>query len=586
MEMSGAFLGVESSLTGRRWLGPLAEVERQAEAIAQATGYPDVLSRVLANRGVVAPEAEAFLSPSLRDLMPDPSTLLDMDKAAARIFEALQNGERIAVFADYDVDGATSAAQLLSWFKALGNQATLYIPDRLTEGYGPNDKAMEMLGKSHDLVICVDCGTVANGPIQVAVNSGADVIVLDHHMGGETLPPALAVVNPNRQDETSEYTYLCAAAVVFLTLVAVNRFMRDAGKNAPPLLDMLDLVALGTVADVAPLVGFNRALVRQGLTVMAGRNRPGLVALGDVAALNSAPKAYHLGYLLGPRINAGGRIGKADLGARLLTTTDIHEAQALAERLDALNKDRREIEAQVQAGAEAEAESRGLDGPLVWAAHRGWHAGVVGIVASRLKEKYNRPAVVIGIDDEGVGHGSGRSISGIDLGAAIASLVREGFITKGGGHKMAAGLSVAEGDIEAAMAVLSDKLAKQGAGEIGPRDLSITAIIGSGTASPELIEQIEAAGPFGAGAPAPRFAIPAARIRFAKPAGETHLRLTVDNGSGPIDMIAFRAFESDLGAALLNHAGQSFHFAGRLEIDEWGGRRKAKLQLEDAAKAV
>ena len=579
-----AFLGVGSSLTGRRWLGPDAEVERQAEAIAQATGLPDTLARILASRGVAAAEAEVFLAPSLRALMPDPSGFKDMDKAAARIFAALQAGERIAIFADYDVDGATSAAELLVWFGALGHRPTLYIPDRLAEGYGPNDAAMARLGAGHDLVICVDCGTVAHGPIQKAVDAGADVIVLDHHLGAETLPPALAVVNPNRQDETSEYTYLCAAGVVFLTLVAVNRHFREAGIPAPPLLDMLDLVALGTVADVAPLVGFNRALVRQGLAVMAGRTRPGLVALGDAAKLNTTPRAYHLGYLLGPRINAGGRIGEANLGARLLTTADPHEAAALAERLNALNAERREIEAQVQAAAEQQAESHGLEAPIIWAAGHGWHPGVVGIVASRLKEKYNRPAVVIGIDAAGLGHGSGRSVSGIDLGAAIAALAREGLITKGGGHKMAAGLSVPEAGIEAAMAVLAQKLARQGAGNIGPKDLMITASIGNAT--PDLIEQIEAAGPFGAGAPAPRFAIPAARIRFAKPAGESHLRLTVDNGAGPIDIIAFRAFESDLGQALLNHAGQSFHFVGRLEIDEWGGRRKAKMQLEDAAKAL
>lgn len=578
-----AFLGVESSLTGRRWLGPSAEVERQAEAIAQATGLPDTLARILASRGVAPEEAEVFLAPSLRELMPDPSSFKDMDKAASRIFAALQARERIAIFADYDVDGATSAAELLGWFGALGHRPTLYIPDRLTEGYGPNNAAMESLGTAHDLVICVDCGTVANEPIQKAVDAGADVIVLDHHLGGETLPPALAVVNPNRQDETSDYTYLCAAGVVFLTLVAVNRHFRDAEIAAPPLLSLLDLVALGTVADVAPLVGFNRALVRQGLTIMAGRTRPGLVALGDVAKLNSAPRAYHLGYMLGPRINAGGRIGKANLGARLLTTADQSEADALAERLNALNAERREIEAQVQAAAEVQAESHGLDAPLIWAAGAGWHPGVVGIVASRLKEKYNRPAVVIGVND-GIGHGSGRSVSGIDLGAEIAALAREGLISKGGGHKMAAGLSVDEAGIEAAMQALSQKLARQGAGNIGPKDLLITATIGNAT--PELIEQIETAGPFGAGAPAPRFAIPSARIRFAKPAGESHLRLTVDNGAGPIDIIAFRAFESDLGQALLNHAGQRFHFVGRLEIDEWGGRRKAKMQLEDAAYAL
>jgi len=287
--------------------------------------------------------------------------------------------------------------------------------------------------------------------------------------------------------------------------------------------------------------------------------------------------------LLGPRINAGGRIGKADLGTRLLTASEPYEAEALAERLNTLNVERREIEAQVQAAAEAQAEARGLEGPLVWAAGRGWHPGVVGIVASRLKEKFNRPAVVIGVSDEGLGHGSGRSVSGVDLGAAISKLARDGAILKGGGHKMAAGLSVSEAGIKPAMAALAEALGKQGAGEQGPRDLTITATLGGAT--PELIEQIEAAGPFGASAPAPRFAIPAARIRFAKPAGESHLRLTVDNGGGPIDIIAFRAFESDLGQALLNHAGQAFHFAGRFEIDEWGGRRKAKMQLEDAAKA-
>ncbi len=578
-----SFLGVETSLTGRKWVGASAEAERQSEAITQATGLNVTLARVLASRGVDSLEAEGFLKPSLRELMPDPSSLKDMDKAAARIFEALQAHQRIAIFADYDVDGATSAAQLIIWFEALGVSPTLYIPDRLKEGYGPNEPAMKKLGAAHDLIICVDCGTVANAPVQAAVDQGADVIILDHHLGGETLPPALAVVNPNRQDEESEYTYLCAAGVVFLALAAVNRHYRAAGLKAPPLLELLDLVALGTVADVAPLVGFNRALVRQGLTVMAGRHRPGLVALADIAKINTAPRAYHLGFLLGPRINAGGRIGQADLGTRLLTAKTPHEAEALAERLNALNSERREIEAQVQAAATAQAEARGLDGPLVWAAGEGWHPGVVGIVASRLKEKFNRPAVVIGISEAGIGQGSGRSVSGVDLGAAVSALARAGTILKGGGHKMAAGLSVKAESIEPAMAALSDKLGQQGAGKTGPRDLMITATIGGAT--PELIEQIEAAGPFGAGAPAPRFAIASARIRFAKPAGESHLRLTVDNGSGPIDIIAFRAFETDIGQALLNHAGQAFHFVGRLEIDEWGGRRKAKMQLEDAAPA-
>lgn len=578
-----AYLDVELSLTGRRWVGPGLEVERLAETIAQNTHLPDMVARILAAREVGPQAAEAFLTPSIRELMPDPLSLKDMDKAARRIFEALQAKQKIAIFADYDVDGATSAAQLLTWFKALGSAATLYIPDRLKEGYGPNNAAMEHLGKTHDLIICVDCGTVAHAPVQVAVNEGADVIILDHHLGAESLPPALAVVNPNRQDEVSEHTYLCAAGIVFLTLVAINRHFREVGIKTPPLLDMLDLVALGTVADVAPLVGFNRALVRQGLKVMAARKRPGLVALAHVAKINTPPRAYHLGYLLGPRINAGGRIGKAELGTRLLTATDPHEAEALAERLDGLNTERRDIEAKVRLAAEDQIEQRGADGPLVWAAGPGWHPGVVGIVAARLKEKFNRPAVVIGISDEGVGHGSGRSVSGVDLGAAIAKLARNGAILKGGGHKMAAGLSLSADEIEPAMTLLGKDLCKQGAGSGGPRDLAITAVLGNAT--PEQVEQIEAAGPYGAGAPAPRFAIPSARIRFAKPAGESHLRLTVDNGAGPIDIIAFRAFESELGQALLNHAGHSFHFAGRLEIDEWGGRRKVKMQLEDAAKA-
>lgn len=580
--MTDSFLGVSDSLTGRRWVGPSLDVERQAEAISQQTGLPDILARMLAARGVLPDAAQTYLTPSLRDLMPDPSGFLDMDKAAARIVAAVNTGEKIAIFADYDVDGGTSAALLQAWLAVLGKTATLYIPDRIIEGYGPNDAAMEMLGKAHDLVICVDCGTVSHGPIALANDAGADVIVIDHHQGGETLPPALAVVNPNRQDEDSDYTYLCAAAVVFLTLAAANRLLRGMGTHEPPLIPMLDLVALGTVADVAPLIGFNRALVRQGLAVMAARNRPGLVALADVAKVNSAPSAFHLGYLLGPRLNAGGRIGKSDLGARLLACTDIHEARAMAEKLDMLNKDRREIEAQVQAAAMAQAEERGVDGALVWAAGAGWHPGVVGIVASRLKEKFNRPAVVIGVDG-GEGKGSGRSITGIDLGAAISALTREGVLLKGGGHKMAAGLSVAEDRIEEAMQALSERLAKQGADQIGAANLRVDGVLGTGAATVDLIEQLDKAGPFGASAPAPRFVIPSARITFAKPAGESHLRLTVDNGGGRLDVIAFRAFEGPLGPALTSHAGAPFHLAGRLEIDDWGGRRKAKLQLEDAA---
>ncbi len=578
-----AFLGVEHSITGRRWIGLGSDQDRHAQLITQQTGLPEVVARCLARRGIPVEEAQGFLTPSLRELMPNPSVLKDMDKAAERIVDAVGKKQRIAVFADYDVDGATSAALIVSWLRDFGLPATLYVPDRIDEGYGPNDEAMQMLAKDHDLIICVDCGTLSHGPIEAA--KGTDVIVLDHHLGGETLPDAYAVVNPNRQDEDTEFGYLCAAGVVFLALAACNRIFKGKGKAVPNLMNALDLAALGTVADVAPLVGFNRALVRQGLAIMANRARPGLVALADAAKMNSAPTSYHLGYLLGPRINAGGRVGKADLGARLLSTTDMDEAHSIADRLNQLNDERREIEAQVQLQAMEQAEQRGLDKPLVWAAGEGWHPGVVGIVASRMKEATNRPAIVIGLDGE-EGKGSGRSVTGIDLGNAVATCAREELLLKGGGHKMAAGLTVAAANLETAMERLSELLEKQGAGNLGPKDLQLDGAIAPTGITPDLIEQLESAGPFGAGAAAPRFALPAQRIAFAKRAGESHLRLTLqgENG-GRIDAICFGAYDTALGSTLEKHNGALFHCAGRLEIDDWGGRRKAKLRLEDAAEA-
>lgn len=577
------FLNVETSATGRRWIGPSEAEERLGMAISQGTGLPNVLGNILASRGVDPNNAQSFLSPSLRDLMPDPSTLLDMDKAASRFLTAVKQKQRIAIFADYDVDGGSSAALLLCWLRDMGISATLYIPDRIDEGYGPNVEAMQKLGQDHDLIVTVDCGTLSHEPIAAA---NVDVIVLDHHLGGETLPPAVAVVNPNRQDESGDLSYLCAAGVVFLMLAAVNRLMRDDGQKGPDLLSMLDLVALATVADVAPLVGFNRALVRQGLTVMGARKRVGLVALADVGRITSAPSTYHLGYILGPRVNAGGRIGAPDLGARLLASDDPQEAEALAQSLDQLNTERRDIEASVLADATAQVEARGVEGGLVWAAGEGWHPGVVGIVASRLKEAFNRPAVVIGLDGS-EGKGSGRSVTGVDLGNAIATCTREGLLLKGGGHKMAAGLTVAKDKLSDAMERLNTLLEKQGAAECGPSDLNVTGIITTAGATVELIEQLEAAGPYGASAPAPRFVLANARVNFAKRAGETHLRLTLTDASGGrLDAIAFRAFETPIGEMLENHGGQAFHIAGRLEIDEWGGRRKAKLKLEDVARAT
>lgn len=582
--MGPAFLGVEHSLLGRRWVGPGVETDRLAEAMAQATALPRPLCQTLARLGVTEDAAEAYLAPTLRDLLPDPRSLRDMEKAAARFLRAVQASERIAIFADYDVDGGTSAALLIDWLRQMqAPTPTLYIPDRIDEGYGPNVPAMSDLAARHDLIVCVDCGTLSHEAITAA--KGADVVVLDHHLGGESLPPALAVVNPNRQDESGDLAHLCAAGVVFLMLVEAGRQLRAAGAEGPDLMAMLDLVALATVADVAPLIGVNRAFVRQGLRVMAARTRPGLVALADVARMDTAPNAYHLGFLLGPRVNAGGRIGKADLGARLLASDNASEARAMAERLDQLNTERREVEGLVRDAALAQAEARGFDAPLVWAAGEGWHPGVVGIVASRLKERANRPAIVIGLDGA-EGKGSGRSVSGVDLGAAIQRLAIEGLLIKGGGHKMAAGLTVARDRLEAAMARLAELLAKQGAGAGGPADLRLDGLLMPGAATVELVERIEAAGPFGAGAPGPRYVFPDCQITFAKALSGAHLKLRFGDGMGAnLDAICFGALDGPLGPALLNHGGARFHLAGRLDINSWGGRQTVQLRLEDAAPA-
>ncbi len=583
LEQPRAFLGVEQSLTGRRWVGPEPALDRAAEALSQQADLPRAVAQVLAKRGVIAEAAEAYLAPALRDLLPHPRSLKDMETAASRLLEAVSARQRIAIFADYDVDGAASAALLVTWLRDLGRPATLYVPDRIDEGYGPNAPAIADLAARHDLIICVDCGTLSHEALAAAGTK--DVIVLDHHLGTETLPPALAVVNPNRQDENGDLGHLCAAAVVFLVLVEAGRHLREAGKRGPDLMALLDLVALATVADVAPLIGVNRAFVRQGLTVMARRARPGIVALGDVARLDTMPKAYHLGFVLGPRINAGGRVGQADLGARLLSTNDLHEAQALAERLDTLNTERREIEASVRAAAMAQAEERGLEAPLVWAAGVGWHPGVVGIVAARLKEATGRPAIVIGLED-GIGKGSGRSVAGIDLGSAVQLLAAEGLLQKGGGHKMAAGLTVAEENIEPAMARLSDLLARQGSGASGPRALNLDGLLMPEAATLDLLETLEHAGPFGASSPAPRFCFANMQIHFAKRVGDSHLKLSFGAVSGPrLDAIAFSAFDTELGAALLEHGGAPFHLAGRLDLNTWQGRQSVQLRLEDAARA-
>jgi single-stranded-DNA-specific exonuclease len=575
-----AFLDVSESLTGRRWVGPSLEEDRLAEAMARDARLDRAVALTLVRRGVGLDQATTYLDPKLRDLLPDPLGLRDMGQAADRLLQAVSARERVAIFADYDVDGGASAALLLVWLRHFGLRATLYVPDRIEEGYGPNEPAMARLASAHDLIVCVDCGTLSHGPIAAA--SGCDVVVLDHHLGGETLPPCVAVVNPNRQDETGDLGHLCAAGVVFLLLVEANRRLKARGATAPDLMTMLDLVALATVADVAPLTGVNRALVRQGLLIMAKRQRPGLAALADVAGLSAAPSTYALGYVLGPRVNAGGRVGQADLGARLLATDDPSEAAALAARLHRHNDERREIEAGVQAAALAQAESRG-DGPLAWAAGEGWHPGVVGIVAARLKEATNRPAVVIALEGD-TGKGSARSVAGVDIGAAIQRLAAEGLLLRGGGHRMAAGLTVERGKLSAAMDRLAELLARQGAGAGGPLELPLDGVLMPRAARADLVELIDRAGPFGAGAPSPRFAFPDLAVSYARVVGSGHLKLALDDGmGGRLEAIAFGAAEGPLRR--LQPGGGRFHVAGRLEVNTWQGRRTAQLLLDDAASA-
>lgn len=575
-----AFLGIDVSLTGRRWVGPDDGVTRRAEGLAQTAGLPLPVARILAERGVAADGVDGFLNPRLRDLLPDPLSLRDMATAAARLVAAALNGQRIAVFADYDVDGGASAALLLAWLRALGQTATLYIPDRIDEGYGPNAPAMAALARDHDLIVCVDCGTLSHDALAAA--QGADVIVLDHHLGGETLPPALAVVNPNRADEDGSLGHLCAAGVVFLTLVQAGRALRAAGRPEVPLLPMLDLVALASVADVAPLIGVNRAFVRTGLAVMADRQRPGLVALSDVARLDGPPSAFHLGFLLGPRINAGGRVGRADLGARCLASNEPAEAERLAAELDALNRERRGIEAEVRSAALAQVAARD-DARLAWAAGAGWHPGVVGIVAARVKEATNLPAVVIGVEG-GIGKGSARSVPGVDLGRAVQRLAAEGLILKGGGHMMAAGLTVAEDLIEPAMARLADLIARDLDARTGHGDLRISGLIEPSAATPDLMRMIDAAGPFGQGAPAPRFAFADQLIDSAGQMGDSHLRLQFRAPGGPaLEAVGWGAMNGPLGPALVGARGRRFHLAGKLELSTYGGRERVRLRLDDAA---
>lgn len=585
-------LGVRASATGRSWRARLcAADEIEARAIAQRHGLPEILGRVLAGRGVDCDGTEAFLAPSLKALLPDPATLTDCEAAAERLADAVQRGERVTVFADYDVDGATSAALVVRTLRAYGLDPTIYVPDRVTEGYGPSVEAVRRLAAACDLLVTVDCGSAAHEPLEAARAAGADVVVIDHHPVGEALAPARAIVNPNRQDDLSGQGHLAAVGVTFLVLIALNRTVRRRGgaaaARAPDLLGLLDLVALGTVCDVVPLAGLNRAFVTKGLKLMRSRVNPGLTALSDQARLSGPPEAYHLGFLLGPRINAGGRIGDAGLGARLLTSDDPATVAQIAADLDRLNRERQSVEQAAVKEAEAmllPLEIANALPPVIVVSSPGWHIGVVGLVASRLKERYRRPAVAIAIDESGRGVGSARSVPGVDLGAAVRAAFDDGLLVKGGGHAMAAGMTV-EGDrIADLTAWLSDRLAGEVATASASDGLSIDGLLVAGGATEELIALLEKAGPFGAKHPEPVFAFANLLVDTVGEVGESHLRIgfKADDGAR-LDAMAFRARGGALGDAITASRGSSLHVAGSLMLDTFRGVPKVRLRLLDVA---
>jgi len=563
-----------------------------ATAFAQTHGLPDVLARVLAGRGIGVRDAPRFLEPRLRDLLPDPNILRDMDAAAARLAEAVVRGETVAIFGDYDVDGACSAALLAEYLRACGTPYLIHIPDRITEGYGPNVEAIRALaGQGARLLVTVDCGTASHEPLAEAARLGLDAVVLDHHQAPEKLPIAQAVVNPNRQDDLSGLGHLCAAGVVFLTVVALNRALGERGfwanRPAPDLLAALDLVALATVADVVPLAGLNRAFVRQGLAVLRSRRRAGLAALLDVARLGSAPECWHLGYLVGPRINAGGRIGDAALGSKLLLATDAYEAGRIAAELDRLNQERQAIERDALADAEAQALHAldRADEPVLITASADWHPGIVGLVAARLKERFRRPAFAFALHADGTAVGSGRSVSGADLGRAVRAAVDGGIALKGGGHAMAAGVTLRGGDVARFAAFVGERLADAVGRAQRADNLAIDAALTAAGARPELVAAIERAGPFGAGQPEPVFAFGHHRLVEAREVGSGgHVRIKLRSGDGAvIGGIAFQAAGQPLGRALTQALGGALHVAGTLCIDRWGGGERVEIRVVDAS---
>ncbi|TCT00990.1 single-stranded-DNA-specific exonuclease RecJ [Aquabacter spiritensis] len=591
-----SFLNVTASATGRAWRDRLdARGAQTALAMAQQHGVPDVLARILAGRGVGLDEVPAFLDPSIRTLLPEPNSLTDMAPLVERLADAVRAGEQVAVFGDYDVDGATATALLVGLLRAAGLDPLFHIPDRIFEGYGPNLAAIERLAeRGVTLLVTVDCGTTSLEALAGARALGLDVLVIDHHQAGETLPAAVALVNPNREDDLSGLGHLCAAGLVFVTLVALVRRLRELGhwttaRPAPDLLDSLDLVALGTVADVVPLKGLNRAFVAKGLIALRRRRRLGLTALMDVARLDGPPRPWHLGFLLGPRINAGGRIGDAALGTKLLLTEDPVEARLIAAELDRLNGERQEVERAILAAAEGEAQaSVGLTdaGAVVVVSGEGWHPGVVGLVAARLKERFGRPAFAIAFNGE-TGTGSARSIAGVDLGRAVRGAVESGLLVKGGGHAMAAGLTVARNRLGDLRAHLEQALAAQVERARADQALIIDGALTAGGASVALIESVARAGPFGAGNPEPVFAFPNHRLAYVETFGAGHVRARlVAHDGAALKVTAFRCAEEPLGKAALAARGALVHAAGTLEVEHWQGEQRVSFRLKDLAPLI
>ena len=598
IDLPRAFLGVTRSVLGRPWRDRLdAAGLGRAEALSQLEGIPDILARLLAGRGVEANKAALYLEPKLRDLLPDPGTLVGMDAAALRLARAVTSREQVAIFGDYDVDGACSAALLAGFLTETGARPRIHIPDRLIEGYGPNNEAIRQLAaEGATLLVTVDCGTTSHEPLAEAKRLGLDVVVLDHHQAPERLPEVEALVNPNRQDDLSGLGHLCAAGVVFLALVATRAELRRQGVWAargtePDLLAALDLVALATVADVVPLRGLNRAFVRQGLAILRGRARPGLVALMDVAGLDGPVQPWHLGFLLGPRINAGGRIGDAALGARLLLTQDEIEARGIAAELNRLNQERQEIERQAVVEATSQAEHalmRDAGAAVLLAGSPDWHPGIVGLVAARLKERFRRPAFALALNGEGGATGSGRSVAGVDLGRAVRAAVEAGLAVKGGGHAMAAGVTLATGQRDAFHTFLTERLAADVDAAGASEALLIDAALSAGGATPRLLAEIDRAGPFGAGSPEPVFVFPAHRLTEVIEIGSGgHVRVKLRSGDGAtVGGIAFRVAQEPLGQALLAARGESIHLAATLTLNRWGGNETAELRVLDLARSA